>query len=158
MPIVKTFLTDDDKKELEQDISDVLEQVDDAVRDYLEDNPPEVPGVDLSNYYTKQVIDTKFSGYYTKRQVDEQISSIPSGGNVDLSNYYNKTESNNRYYTKSQVDSKLSGYYNKEQIDDAFANIDVSGVDMSRFATKAMLESALGEYIDDVGALIGGGA
>lgn len=43
-----------------------------------------------------------------KGYVDAQIDEIETGGEVDLSNYYTKTQSDARYYLKSAVDSMIS--------------------------------------------------
>ena len=103
-----------------------------------------IPETDLSNYYNKQEtdnqIDTKISqidltdyakkneipksvsqltndrNYATESYVATKISEAQLGeGNVDLSNYYTKSETNNQIDTKiSQID--LSNYATKNEI------------------------------------------
>lgn len=123
-----------------------------ATKEYVADavGNIDVPDVDLSNYYTKSEVDglipdtTGFAtkdnlnnqvstledyvtkNYATKTYVSEEIAKIDVGGSdVDLSNYYTKTEvdakSNqmeeyivNTYYTKTQVDNL--GYQTEAQV------------------------------------------
>ena len=75
----------------------------------------------LSGYATKEYVDqNKFSGSYndltnkptipsidglaTTEYVDNAVANVPSGGNVDLSNYYTKNET----YSKTEVDTAIS--------------------------------------------------
>ena len=53
---------------------------------------PKGDSPDLSMFYTKEQT-------YSKSEVDEKITNVSTGGNVDLTNYYNK----------QQVDQKISG-------------------------------------------------
>lgn len=71
------------------------------VNKYMEENPVEV---DLSNYYTKEEVDTAIenvevdlTGYATEKYVDDAIANIdiPEVPEVDLTNYYTKTEVDN---------------------------------------------------------------
>lgn len=60
---------------------------------------------DLSAYATREEIPS-LDGYATEEYVDNAISNIdiPTGGNVDLSNYYTKEET----YNKTEVDTKIA--------------------------------------------------
>lgn len=98
------------------------------------------------NYYTK---DKMHELYYDRRQVDEILDDL-GHSNVDLSNYYNKQEIDDKirdiplsnyvtndkitqdYYDKVQVDNKIDAikgldpehYYNKDQIHQSYYNKD----------------------------------
>ena len=57
---------------------------------------------DLSAYALKTEIPS-LDGYATTEYVDNAIANVPSGGTVDLSNYYTKNE----VYTKSETDALI---------------------------------------------------
>ena len=62
------------------------------------------------------------SEYYTKTESDDKYALKSEIGNVDLSGYYTKTESDNRFALKSEIGNvDLSGYYTKTESDDRFA-------------------------------------
>ena len=68
----------------------------------------------LSNYYTKSVIDASFNEYYKKTVID-----------ASLSEYYTKSVIDatlEDYYIKSVIDASLGDYYTKSMIDAAFVN------------------------------------
>ena len=59
---------------------------------------------DLDNFYKKNEV-------YTKSEVESRIDAAITGGEVDLSNYYNKQESDSRFASKeyeSQVNANLA--------------------------------------------------
>ena len=58
---------------------------------------------DLSAYALKTEIPS-LDGYATTQYVDNAIANVPSGGNVDLSNYYTKAET----YSKTEVDTLVA--------------------------------------------------
>ena len=65
--------------------------------------------IDLSSYATKEELtqainSIDLSAYATKEYVDNAIANVPSGGNVDLSNYYTKAET----YSKTEVDTLVA--------------------------------------------------
>lgn len=59
-----------------------------------------VDDIDLSKYPTKAELE---ASYYTKSQIDDKLDEIETGGTVDLSNYYKKSET----YSKSEIDATL---------------------------------------------------
>ena len=61
---------------------------------------------DLSAYALKTEIPTvpSLDGYATTEYVDNAIANVPSGGDVDLSNYYTKSET----YSKTEVDTLVA--------------------------------------------------
>ena len=67
---------------------------------------PEIPDVDLSNYFTKGEInellsnlaEVDLSNYFTKGEINELLSNLPDV-DVDLSNYYTKGEVDNKTST-----------------------------------------------------------
>lgn len=113
-----------------------------------------IPETDLSNYYNKQEtdnqIDTKISqidltDYARKNEIPSSVSQLTNdrnyatenyvatkiseaqlaGGNVDLSDYYTKSETN------SQIDTKIS-------------QIEIPEIDLSNYATKDEIPSTVG--------------
>ena len=56
--------------------------------------------IDLSDYPTKAELE---ASYYTKSEVDDKLDEIGTGGTVDLSNYYKKSET----YSKSEIDATI---------------------------------------------------
>lgn len=84
------------------------------------------------------------------------------GGNVDLSDYYTKTEVDEKL---SDVDVDLTGYYTAEQVDTEISNaigaIEIPEVDLTDYALKTDIPDTSGFTTEeDVIALIaehGGG-
>lgn len=63
-------------------------------------------------------------------QILVRLNAIETGGDVDLSNYYTKNESDERYALKGEsVD--LSNYYTKTEVDKLIDNIDIGGSGLS---------------------------
>lgn len=62
-----------------------------------------INSIDLSSYALKTEIPS-LDGYATTQYVDNAIANVPSGGNVDLSNYYTKNET----YSKTEVDTLVA--------------------------------------------------
>ena len=94
--------------------------------------------IDVSNYYTKDEIDSKFynkdyidGNFYNKSYVD---LSFYNKTEIDL-NYYNKTQIDSNHYTKTEIDSN---HYNKTQIDsNYYTKTEVS----SNYYNKAEVDS-----------------
>ena len=82
---------------------------------------------DLSAYALKTEIPS-LDGYATTQYVDNAIANVPSGGNVDLSNYYTKAE------TDALIPS-TDGLATTEYVDNAVSNIPTT--DLSNYYTKA---------------------
>ena len=85
---------------------------------------------DLSAYALKTEIPTvpSLDGYATTEYVDNAIANVPSGGNVDLSNYYTKAETN-------ALIPSTEGFVTKEYVDNAVSNIPTT--DLSNYYTKS---------------------
>ena len=83
---------------------------------------------DLSAYALKTEIPS-LNGYATTEYVDNAIANIPSGGggNVDLSNYYTKAETN-------ALIPSLEGYATEEYVSTAINSIPAT--DLSNYYTK----------------------
>ena len=81
---------------------------------------------DLSAYALKTEIPS-LNGYATTEYVDNAIANVPSGGNVDLSNYYTKAE------TDALIPS-TEGLATKTYVDNAVSNIPTT--DLSNYYTK----------------------
>ena len=125
---------------------------------------------DLSAYALKTEIPS-LNGYATTQYVDNAIANVPSGGNVDLSNYYTKAETNalipslNGYATEEYVSTAinsipatdLSNYYtknetyNKTEVDTLIANSGGSsggGSSSGSGEVYSTEEVAIGKWID----------
>ena len=81
---------------------------------------------DLSTYALKTEIPS-LDGLATTEYVDNAIANVPSGGNVDLSNYYTKAETN-------ALIPSTEGLATKEYVDNAVSNIPAT--DLSNYYTK----------------------
>ena len=82
---------------------------------------------DLSAYALKTEIPS-LDGYATTQYVDNAIANVPSGGNVDLSNYYTKAETN-------ALIPSLEGYATEEYVSTAINSIPAT--DLSNYYTKS---------------------
>ena len=82
---------------------------------------------DLSAYALKTEIPS-LDGYATTEYVDNAIANVPSGGNVDLSNYYTKAETN-------ALIPSLEGYATEEYVSTAINSIPTT--DLSNYYTKS---------------------
>lgn len=93
----------------------------------------------LNGLATKEELNSKAntSDVYSKTEVDQKIDEAIVGGEIDLSNYYTKSET----YSKSEVDGMIpdiSGLATKTELE---SKADVSSLD--NLATKTELSSAL---------------
>ena len=118
-------------KQIEENgISD--EAINDAINDYLEENPIEV---DMTGYATKDYVDgaieaiefptTDLSGYATENYVNDAIGAIDIP-ETDLSDYY----------TKGEIDTKTEDYATENYVDTAISNIEIPETDLTDYATK----------------------
>ena len=82
---------------------------------------------DLSAYALKTEIPS-LNGYATTEYVDNAIANVPSGGTVDLSNYYTKAETN-------ALIPSLEGYATEEYVSTAINSIPAT--DLSNYYTKS---------------------
>ena len=82
---------------------------------------------DLSAYALKTEIPS-LDGYATTEYVDNAIANVPSGGNVDLSNYYTKAETN-------ALIPSTEGFATTQYVDNAVSNIPTT--DLSNYYTKS---------------------
>ena len=82
---------------------------------------------DLSNYALKTEIPS-IEGLATTEYVDNAIANVPTGGNVDLSNYYTKAETN-------ALIPSLEGYATEEYVSTAINSIPAT--DLSNYYTKS---------------------
>lgn len=128
----------------------------DSSYEYTSDNPYEynismsndvvllsigyVPDVDLSDYYTKDEIDSTLENYATDQDVADAISTI------DVSNYVTNsslTTTLQDYVTDSELTTTLNPYATKQYVDDSIADIDI---DTSNFYTKSEIDTTLALY------------
>ena len=117
------------------DIPDVSGYLTSIPEEYVTDTELNAKGYltshqDLSAYALKTEIPTvpSLDGYATTEYVDNAIANVPSGGNVDLSNYYTKAE------TDALIPS-TEGLATKTYVDNAVSNIPTT--DLSNYYTKA---------------------
>ena len=105
---------------------------------------------DLSAYALKTEIPS-LDGYATTQYVDNAIANVPSGGNVDLSNYYTKAETN-------ALIPSTDGLATTEYVDNAVSNIPTT--DLSNYYTKAETYSKteVDTLVANSGGSGGGGA
>ena len=85
-----------------------------------------INSIDLSAYALKTEIPS-LDGLATTEYVDNAIANVPSGGNVDLSNYYTKAETN-------ALIPSLEGYATEEYVSTAINSIPAT--DLSNYYTK----------------------
>lgn len=85
---------------------------------------------DLSAYALKTEIPTvpSLDGYATTEYVDNAIANVPSGGTVDLTNYYTKEETN-------ALIPSTEGFATEEYVNNAVSNIPPT--DLTNYYTKS---------------------
>ena len=116
-----------------------------------------------ANLASKEYVDNKeidLTDYATKDYVSEQIDAV-TAGEVELTNYYTKSETNTAITnatsglaTTSYVDSKvnnidLSGYYTKSEVDNKILEAEINSggnenIDLSKYALKTDIPSLEG--------------
>ena len=108
---------------------------------------------DLSAYALKTEIPTvpSLDGYATIQYVDNAIANVPSGGNVDLSNYYTKEETN-------ALIPSTEGLATTEYVDNAVSNIPTT--DLTNYYTKneTYSKTEVDTLVANSGGSGGGGA
>ena len=108
---------------------------------------------DLSAYALKTEIPTvpSLDGYATTEYVDNAIANVPSGGNVDLSNYYTKEETN-------ALIPSTEGLATTQYVDNAVSNIPTT--DLTNYYTKSETYSKteVDTLVANSGGSGGGGA
>ena len=105
---------------------------------------------DLSDYALKTEIPS-LDGLATTEYVNNAIANVPSGGNVDLSNYYTKEETN-------ALIPSTEGFVTKEYVDNAVSNIPTT--DLSNYYTKneTYSKTEVDTLVANSGGSGGGGA
>ena len=117
------------------DIPDVSGYLTSIPEEYVTDTELNAKGYltehqDLSAYALKTEIPTvpSLDGYATTEYVDNAIANVPSGGNVDLSNYYTKAETN-------ALIPSTEGLATEEYVNNAVSNIPTT--DLTNYYTKS---------------------
>jgi len=97
--------------------SNIILRVSNIENDYLTSTDKD----ELNNSISRKI---DSNDVYNKEEVDRKLADVITGGQIDLSNYYTKSET----YSQSEIDSKfenldfpetdLSGYYTKEETND----------------------------------------
>ena len=105
---------------------------------------------DLSAYALKTEIPS-LDGYATTQYVDNAIANVPSGGNVDLSNYYTKAETN-------ALIPSTEGFATTQYVDNAVSNIPTT--DLTNYYTKneTYSKTEVDTLVANSGGSGGGGA
>ena len=131
----KTDIPSLDAYAKKSDIPDVSGYLTSIPEEYVTDTELNAKGYltehqDLSAYALKTEIPTvpSLDGYATTEYVDNAIANVPSGGNVDLSNYYTKEETN-------ALIPSTEGFATKQYVDNAVSNIPTT--DLTNYYTKA---------------------
>ena len=136
------------------DIPDVSRYLTEIPEEYVTETELNAKGYltqhqDLSAYALKTEIPTvpSLDGYATTEYVDNAVANVPSGGNVDLSNYYTKDETYNKTEVNTAIENAIYGSYTFDP------NFDFSGKTLY-FDTTKNLASMLPEeqymlYISD---------
>ena len=108
-----------------------------------------INSIDLSSYALKTEIPS-IDGLATTEYVDNAIANVPSGGNVDLSNYYTKDET----YSKTEVDTAISNIEGGNTSSDSCALYDTvvanGGAVKEIIETEKPVGTNLSEIISDV--------
>lgn len=103
----------------------------------------------LNDYALKTEIPS-IDGLATTEYVDNAIANVPSGGNVDLSNYYTKAET----YSKTEVDTAISNIEGGNTSNDSCALYDTvvanGGAVKEIIETEKPVGTNLSEIISDV--------
>ena len=130
----KTDIPSLDAYAKKSDIPDVSRYLTEIPAEYVTETELSAKGYltehqDLSAYALKTEIPTvpSLDGYATTEYVDNAIANVPSGGNVDLSNYYTKAETN-------ALIPSTDGLATTEYVDNAVSNIPTT--DLSNYYTK----------------------
>ena len=117
------------------DIPDVSRYLTEIPEEYVTETELNAKGYltehqDLSAYALKTEIPTvpSLDGYATTEYVDNAIANVPSGGNVDLSNYYTKAETN-------ALIPSTEGFATEEYVNNAVSNIPTT--DLTNYYTKS---------------------
>ena len=123
------------------DIPDVSRYLTEIPEEYVTETELNAKGYltehqDLSAYALKTEIPTvpSLDGYATTEYVDNAIANVPSGGNVDLSNYYTKEETN-------ALIPSTEGFATEEYVNNAVSNIPTT--DLTGYATEEYVSTAI---------------
>ena len=140
------------------DIPDVSRYLTEIPEEYVTETELNAKGYltehqDLSAYALKTEIPTvpSLDGYATTEYVDNAIANVPSGGNVDLSNYYTKAETN-------ALIPSTEGFATEEYVNNAVSNIPTT--DLTNYYTKSETYSKteVDTLVANSGGSGGGGA
>jgi hypothetical protein len=113
--------------------------------------------LNIDNYHTKAEIETLLNDLQTaltetQNSQNEALTTLISNAiaNIDLSEYYTKTQVDNLLTELSEIlsDIDLSDYYTKEQITILLADLSetLSNIDLSAYYTKAQVDALLTSY------------
>ena len=137
------------------DIPDVSRYLTEIPEEYVTETELNAKGYltehqDLSAYALKTEIPS-LDGYATTEYVDNAIANVPSGGTVDLTNYYTKEETN-------ALIPSTDGLATTEYVDNAVSNIPTT--DLSNYYTKSETYSKteVDTLVANSGGSGGGGA
>lgn len=140
---------------LKTDIPDVSRYLTSIPEEYVTETELSAKGYltehqDLSAYALKTEIPS-LDGYATTQYVDNAIANVPSGGTVDLTNYYTKAETN-------ALIPSTEGFATETYVNNAISNIPPT--DLSNYYTKSETYSKteVDTLVANSGGSSGGGA
>lgn len=109
-------------------------------------NLPRINSVEIKGNKTLEDYGLDLSNYYNKLEIDNKIDSIDIP-ETDLSNYYNKQETDNQIDTKiSQID--LTDYYTKNETNSQI-DTKISQIDLTDYARKNEIPSSVSQLTND---------
>lgn len=95
---------------------------------------------------TKYALKSEIPTEYDDTELSDRVAALEAnaGGDVDLTDYYTKNESDAIYQTKGDYlteHQSLDDYATKEYVDDAISNIETGDVDLSDYYTKEQVDA-----------------
>ena len=109
-------------------------------------NLPRINSVEIKGDKTLEDYGLDLSNYYNKLEIDNKIDNI-NIPETDLSNYYNKQETDNQIDTKiSQID--LTDYYTKNETNNQI-DTKISQIDLTDYAKKNEIPKSVSQLTND---------
>ena len=109
-------------------------------------NLPRINSIEIKGNKSLEDYGLDLSNYYNKLEIDNKIDNI-NIPETDLSNYYNKQETDNQIDTKiSQID--LTDYYTKNETNSQI-DTKISQIDLTDYARKNEIPSSVSQLTND---------
>lgn len=114
-------------------------------------NLPRINSVEIKGNKTLEDYGLDLSNYYNKLEIDNKIDNI-NIPETDLSNYYNKQETDNQIDTKiSQIEipeTDLTDYYTKNETNSQI-DTKISQIDLTDYARKNEIPNSVSQLTND---------